>query len=224
MVTRLVGRTDELSALLAHCASATPGTLLLTGEAGVGKTRLLDELAGRLAASGATVLRGGAVPGGGPFRPLVQALVRAASPALADAPGLRPYAPALARLLPAWPQGPEQAGHLVDPVVVLGEAVRALLGVLAGDGRCVLALDDLHWADRDTLALVEYLAAGPPVPLVLAARWTSSPGRRTARRSAGSTTRRSPRWPRTGRARRSPTTSWRSCPTRAAVFRSWSPS
>lgn len=170
MVTRLVGRTDELSALLAHCASATPGTLLLTGEAGVGKTRLLDELAGRLAASGATVLRGGAVPGGGPFRPLVQALVRAASPALADAPGLRPYAPALARLLPAWPQGPEQAGHLVDPVVVLGEAVRALLGVLAGDGRCVLALDDLHWADRDTLALVEYLAAGPPVPLVLAAR------------------------------------------------------
>ncbi len=171
MTARLVGRADELSALLAHCASDPPGAVLLTGEAGVGKTRLLDELATRLQGAGATALRGSAVDGGGPFRPLARALVRAAPPELADTPGLRPYAAVLARLLPGWPLPPPAAGHLVDPVVVLGEAVRALLQVLAGERRAVLLLDDLHWADRDTLDLLEYLCADPPpVPLVLAAR------------------------------------------------------
>ena len=47
----------------------------------------------------------------------------------------------------------------VDPIVVLGEGVLRLLGLLAVDRGCVLLLEDLHWADADTLALVEYLAA-----------------------------------------------------------------
>lgn len=170
MAARLVGRADELSALLAHCASEPPGAVLVTGEAGVGKTRLLDELAGRLRSGGALVLRGNAVHGGGPFRPLARALVRVSPPELADAPGMRPYAAVLARLLPGWPLPTPEAAHLVDPVVVLGEAVRALLHVLAGDRRAALVLDDLHWADRDTLDLLEYLSADPPVSLVLAAR------------------------------------------------------
>ena len=171
MVARLVGRADELSALLTHCASVPPGAVLLTGEAGVGKTRLLDELVERQRGAGTTVLRGSAVAGGGPFRPLATALVRAAGPELADTPRLRPFAPVLARLLPAWPHPATDTGHLVDPVVVLGEAVRELLGVLAVERRHVLVLDDLHWADRDTLDLLEYLSADPPpVPFVLAAR------------------------------------------------------
>ena len=103
MTARLVGRADELSALLAHCASDPPGAVLVTGEAGVGKTRLLDELADRLRGAGAVVLRGSAVQGGGPFRPLARALVRAAQPELAGTPGLRAHAAVLARLLPGWP-------------------------------------------------------------------------------------------------------------------------
>ena len=67
---------------------------------------------------------------------------------------------ALARILPTWPPGPASGAHLVDPVVVLGEAVLALLRVLSADRRTVLVLDDAHWADRDTLALLEYLAGG----------------------------------------------------------------
>lgn len=121
MATRLVGRADELSALLAHCASEPPGAVLLTGEAGVGKTRLLDELAERLSGTGTAVLRGSAVPGGGPFRPLARALVRAAPPDLARAPGLRPYAAVLARLLPGWPLPPPAAAF--DAEVLLREAL-----------------------------------------------------------------------------------------------------
>jgi predicted ATPase len=164
VATRLVGRADELSSLLAHCASEPPGAVLVTGEAGVGKTRLLDELADRLRGAAAVVLRGSAVEGGGPYRPLVRAVIGAAPPSLAGSPLLGPHAAVLARLLPGWPPlPPAPAPDLADPVVVLGEAVRSLLQIIDGERRSVLVLDDLD--------LLAYLCAGAlPVPLVLAAR------------------------------------------------------
>jgi hypothetical protein len=173
--------------MLARCASESPGAVLVTGEAVVGKTRLLDELAGRLRSGGALVLRGNAVHGGGPFRPLARALVRVSPPELAEAPELRPYAAVLARLLPGWPLRPLEAGHLVDPVVVLGEAVRALLHVLGDGRRSALLLDDLHWADRDTLDLLEYLSADPPMPRSTASKpsFTTWKASRTRTRVSG---------------------------------------
>ena len=157
----LVGRDAELGALVAAALSGPGGVTLVSGEAGSGKTRLLDEVAGRAERAGARVLRGHAVPGGGAFRPLAQALTPAAGTHLADDPRVAPFRPVLARLLPAWTAGPSDAGAgpaLVDPVLVLGEALGELLGVIAGEGRAVVVLDDLHWADRDTLAVLEYLA------------------------------------------------------------------
>ncbi|MFC5140982.1 ATP-binding protein [Actinomycetospora rhizophila] len=154
----LVGRDDELGALVAAALSGGGGVTLLAGEAGSGKTRLLDEVADRAARAGARVLRGHAVPGGGAFRPLAEALAPAADPALARDERVAAFRPVLARILPAWTAGGVDAVHLVDPVLVLGEAVGELLGVIAGDGRAVVVLDDLHWADRDTLAVLEYLA------------------------------------------------------------------
>ncbi|MDD7932994.1 ATP-binding protein [Actinomycetospora straminea] len=157
----LIGRDDEVAALVAAALSGPGGVTLVAGEAGSGKTRLLDEVAVRATAAGARVLRGHAVPGGGPYRPLAEALAAVASPALADQPRLAPFRAVLARVLPAWTAGPAitaTAPYLVDPVLVLGEAVVELLGVIAGEGRAVVVLDDLHWADRDTLAVLEYLA------------------------------------------------------------------
>jgi len=110
----------------------------VAGPAGVGKSRLLDELAGRVAATGAVVLRGSAVVGGGPYRPLAEAQLRAAPPALAGHERLAPFRAVLARLLPAWPAAPAAREYDVDPVVVLGEAVLELLRVVAG-GRAVIA-------------------------------------------------------------------------------------
>ena len=158
----LVGRDDEVAVLVAAVLSGPGGVTLVTGEAGSGKTRLLEEVARRAAVAGTRVLRGHAVPGGGPFRPLAQALAGAADATLAEDPRLAPYRGVLARILPAWTVGPADAAsapHLVDPVLVLGEAVAELLGVLAAQRRVVVVLDDLHWADRDSLAVLEYVSA-----------------------------------------------------------------
>ncbi|MEU7818703.1 AAA family ATPase [Pseudonocardia sp. NPDC049154] len=156
----LVGRSEELAALLDACHGGPGRMVLVTGCAGSGKTTLLEELTRRANGAGAVVASGHAVPGGGPFRPVAEALVRVAPPALADEGPLSPFRAVLARILPTWPAGPAPGTHLVDPVVVLGEAVLALLRVLSTDARTVLVLDDAQWADRDTLALLEYLAGG----------------------------------------------------------------
>ncbi|HXV92901.1 MAG TPA: AAA family ATPase, partial [Pseudonocardia sp.] len=169
----LVGRREELAALLRACHSGPGAIVVVTGCAGSGKTTLLEELSRRVADTGALVAAGHAVAGGGPFRPLAEALVRVAPPALADRERLSPFRSVLARVLPTWPQGPPAGAHLVDPVVVLGEAVLELLRVVSADGRTVLVLDDLHWADRDTLALLEYLAGSlheVPATVVVATR------------------------------------------------------
>ncbi|GAA2898720.1 hypothetical protein GCM10010472_66380 [Pseudonocardia halophobica] len=156
----LVGRSEELAALLDACHGGPGRLVLVTGCAGSGKTTLLEELTRRVTDAGAVVGSGHAVPGGGPFRPVAEALVRVAPPALADEGALSPFRAVLARILPTWPPALAAGTHLVDPVVVLGEAVLALLRVLSTDRRTVFVLDDAQWADRDTLALLEYLAGG----------------------------------------------------------------
>jgi len=164
-----LGRDGELAALRGLAERAATGhgeTLLLLGEAGIGKTRLLDETAALATACGVTVLRGRAVPGGGTYRPFAEAVRSLDSPP--EGPGLRPYLPALGRLRPDW--APAQASEtLVDPALVLGEGLLRLLRPAGA----VLLLDDLHWADPDSLELLGYLAgvvADEPVGIVAAAR------------------------------------------------------
>jgi DNA-binding CsgD family transcriptional regulator len=184
----LVGRQAELATALQllHAAGRGEGsTLLVTGEAGIGKSRLLAELARRAPEASMTVLRGRAMEGASTFRPMTEALARllrgASVPHLLDSSRLRPYRAALQRLVPGWEPGPATAldGDL-DPSVVLGEGVLALLAEARGGRGHVLVLEDLHWADRDTLDLVSYLVdavSGEPVLLALTARDdAASPG------------------------------------------------
>ncbi len=164
----LVGRRAELTAVLAlvdAAARGQGGALLVTGEAGVGKSRLVDEIRARAAETGMTVLVGRSVEGGGAYRPVTEALARLVRrDPLLEAAALRPYRAALRRLLPGGPAD-DPLPRSPDPTVILGEGVLALLG---GRG-CLLVLEDLHWADPDTLDLVRYLAhAAADVPLLLA--------------------------------------------------------
>jgi len=158
----LVGRereTRQLRDAVAAAEAGRGGTVLLAGEAGIGKSRLVRETAGDARARGLAVLTGRAVAGGVPmpFRPFAEALVSAGRagglPASAE---LGPFRPALGRLVPEWRPPPGTAAD--ESLVVLGEAVLRLLRVLGPDAGCLLVLEDLHWADRETLALLEYLA------------------------------------------------------------------
>ena len=156
----LVGRDQEVSHLRQALAAAAAGrgrTVLLAGEAGIGKSRLARELSGLARARHFAVLTGRAVAGvvPAPFRPFAEALAPAVRPGvLPAAAGLDPFRPALGRLFPEWRA--DAAGD--ESLVFLGEAVLQLLRALGPDHGSLLVLEDLHWADHETLALVEYLA------------------------------------------------------------------
>jgi len=170
-----IGRPAELAAVrqLVDAAAAGSGSaLLVTGEAGIGKTRLLEEAARRAAAAGVLVLSGRAVQGGGTFRAVAEAVLGTLDrPDLAWSPALRPYRAALGRLLPSW-AGTGSRPLDIDPTVLLGEGLLRLLTAVGTPG-CLLRLEDLHWADDDTIALVEHLAGvvgAAPVLLAMSAR------------------------------------------------------
>ena len=149
---------DLVERHLEELAARRGAVLLLDGDAGAGKSRLLQVVAERARSDGIVVLTGSAVEGGGAYRPVSQALLGYLRDAeVPDAPELRPFRAALARIVPGW-DGSGGAPPGVDPVVVLGEGVVRLLRRLGDGAGCLLVLDDLHWADVDTVALVEFLA------------------------------------------------------------------
>jgi DNA-binding CsgD family transcriptional regulator/tetratricopeptide (TPR) repeat protein len=182
---RFVGRSNELARLrelLARAADGTPLVLLLGGEAGVGKTRLVEQLAAAAQERGVRVLRGDCVPLGEeglPFAPVIEALRGLADDL--DADELQAVAgPArqeLTRLLPDLPWGGEAAaGPPVASRAGQGRLFELLLGVvqrLAARAPLLWVLEDLHWADRSTRDLVAYLATylrAQPVLLLLTFR------------------------------------------------------
>ena len=141
------------------------------------------------------VLAGRAVPTSVsiPYRPLTEALLLALRKrTIPDDPSLTPWLPALRAMIPTIAD-PRGDGHGDYAAPVRGEAVLQLLRRLAGDAGLLLVLEDLHWADPDTLAVVEYLSdnlSAEPVLCVATCRTdTASAGaelvtRLTGRRAA----------------------------------------
>src|SRR5918994_1690651 len=178
--SRLVGREAEravLSGWLDEAAGGAGRVGVVLGEAGIGKSRLLDALAAEASDRAMEVLRGRAVHATAPvaYRPLseaLRALVRAGrAPSRRD---LAPFDQFLGALMPEW-SGPD-AGPLEHSVLTIAEAVLRFLHAAAkGEAKrpgCLLVLEDLHWADDETLAVVEYFAdnvAGER--LLIAASW-----------------------------------------------------
>lgn len=172
----LVGRERELATITDVIAAARSGAgaaVFLTGPAGIGKSALARAALKAADAQGVRTLVGRAVahPSPVPFRPLAEAVLSTARHAgLPDYEELAPFRPALARLVPEWRR---PGMHVADDSpVVLGEGIVRLLRLLCPNG-CLLALDDLHWADLDTLAVVEYLCdnlGGEPISLLGTAR------------------------------------------------------
>ena len=141
---------------------ADPAVVLVGGEAGVGKTRLIAELTARCATDGTRVLAGGCVPVGDgalPYAPIVEALRALVADvgvgAVRELVG--PSWPELARLLPAL-GAPERAGPPGQAAQArLFELLLGLLGRLGEQAPLVLVVEDLHWADRSTRDLLAFL-------------------------------------------------------------------
>ena len=171
-----VGRGDELAALEAAWAEAVeasrPVLVVLEGPAGVGKTRLVRQLAARRAATGAPVAWGRAHAGDRrAFSPVTDLLDDAidGDPGIvgragAKAVGLVPLLPALDALLPEHPTPVDDAvarSHLFT-------AARAVLAAFA-ERPALAVLDDVHWATADGVALLEACLDGLDRPLVVVA-------------------------------------------------------
>lgn len=167
---RLVGRERELAqaeSLWAHATAGDGRILFISGEPGIGKTRLAHELARLAEAAGATVLMDACHPEGGPpYAPLAGMMRKALDdssgpdiPAfiLADLLALAPH------LRPRYPHiGPNPS---LDPAFEQQRMFDSFVGwceMLAAHMPLLLVVEDIHWADVSTLALLRHLARRVP--------------------------------------------------------------
>jgi DNA-binding CsgD family transcriptional regulator len=161
----LFGRSGERARLDAAVRDDAAQLVLIDGEPGVGKTRLMEYLVERAQAAGRVVLAGGATEFERlvPFGMYVDAFTRLSDeqPTAAAGPGDLAEA-ALQTLLSAGDSG----GRLDRFHTYRG--IRALLAHLAAGPGAVLALDDVHWADAPSLELTEFLLRRPPAGLLIA--------------------------------------------------------
>lgn len=156
-----VGRDAEIAVLAQSYFEARAGAarvVLVTGEAGIGKSRLVREFADRMAVR---LLVGSSIPVAGseiafaPLGDLLRAVSRdeqlaAAVRETAATAALQPLAPGL------WGARPNEALRS-DPGAVF-EATLALLGILSADEPLVVLVEDIHWADPATWELLAFLS------------------------------------------------------------------
>jgi DNA-binding SARP family transcriptional activator len=199
-VTSMVGRSSEHLALVEIYQAVQQGqaqVAIISGEAGIGKTRLTHEFLGWAQANGADILQARAFETGGrlPYQPLVESLrprlerENAPDDLLSDT-----WLAELTRLFPElrdrYPDLPDATGDETTARVRLYEAVTRLGQALAERAPVVLFLDDLHWADTATLDVLYYAArrwqeSHTALLLLLALRsesladWVSALGRDT---------------------------------------------
>ncbi len=165
--SRFVGRAGELAELelaLRDAAEQRPVVVLLAGDSGVGKTRLIREFERRVSdEDDVLVLRGEAVEeadGELPYSPLIGALrplVRSRDEALsALSRGTRAQ---LAAIVPGLDEEPPATDRGdASAQLRLFEGLLELIDVLSEDRLLVLVLEDMHWADRSTRTFVDFLA------------------------------------------------------------------
>lgn len=166
----LIGRAADLG-LLARVLGIEPAdprnaVVLLGGDAGVGKTRLLTELTGRAASAGWQVLVGHCLnfaDSALPYLPFSELFGTLATRSPDRAQAVVSANPAIARLLPGrrlLSDGPGDPGQRIDRAELF-DSVRGALSVLADEGPLLLVVEDLHWADPSTREMLGFLFARP---------------------------------------------------------------
>ena len=185
----MVGRdgvVDRLQAALTASRAGVARHVVVGGEAGVGKTRMLSRTAELAETDGARVLVGGCVaigPAGLPFAPyseIVRALIsRDGAPSVATFAGHA--APDLARLVPELDLDGAPVAHESWARSRLYEALLSVFRHLAKRSPVVVMVEDVHWADVETLAATSFLMhAVRDEPISIVATFRSDSDARTA--------------------------------------------
>jgi predicted ATPase len=151
---RLINRARELDELRRHIKSVRSGSsavVLLGGEAGIGKSRLIAEVTAEF---GGMVVTGGCLPVGEqslPYLPIIEML------RWVDPTRVEHWPPALHTLIPGIGSGepPKRAVSRSQ----LFQGIADLLEQLAGQSPLLVIIEDLHWADRSTRDLISFLIA-----------------------------------------------------------------
>ncbi len=169
----LIGREGELGRLL-EAVLSPPSLVMVEGEAGIGKSRLVTEALAASALQETRVLLGNCHPLREPFLlgPVVEALraidfeppTRALNPV---AGALRPLLPELADMLPPEPPPIE------DPRAQRHRIFRALTEVIGSVSPTVCVFEDVHWADEGTLEFLTFLLTQPPEGLSVVVTYRS---------------------------------------------------
>ena len=161
---RLIGREKEMAQAMRSWDQAARGknrVLLISGEPGVGKTRLVSELMAQVSVRGAFVLPGYCfMEGSLPYAPFAQVIEAAADGFVLDklsvlpdllflAPGLRRRYAQASSPQPLEPQGSQQR---------IFESLVELLTALSDQAPVMIVLEDAHWADSGTLSLMRHVA------------------------------------------------------------------
>lgn len=167
----LIGRGRELERLV-EATVTPPSVVVVEGEAGIGKTRLVGELLGSAALAGRRLLVGHCHRLREPFPlgPVIEALRGAGSD-----PPCAPLSPVVGALRPLLPELsdclPEEPEVLADPRAQRHRVFRALRELLVALGPAVCVLEDLHWDDGGTLEFLSFLLSDPPSQLALVLTW-----------------------------------------------------
>lgn len=180
---RFVGRETEMGALQrvweqAQSAAGEGKLVLVSGEAGVGKTRLLEEFAVQAEMEGARVARGQCVESGGsayrPWREVLRVLIRYVEGADGAGLEMERVGSVLATLLPELWEWEYMAGlappAALDPQAAqqrLNDVIAQMLRAATGLRPTVVVIEDAQWADEATLELLSFLARVPGQPGLL---------------------------------------------------------
>jgi len=164
----LVGRSDELAMLSAAWQRACSGrgqVVIVEGEPGEGKTRLIEELVAHARLDEASVATARAVPAD--QRTEWSALAGLLAGGLGDAPGLAGAPPGALAGLAMLDSDLQTRFRATAPGIPIGEALGAAVGAIAAEQPLLIALDDVQWSDRATLATLPALARDTAARAVL---------------------------------------------------------
>ncbi|TVP54162.1 MAG: hypothetical protein EA351_13730 [Gemmatimonadales bacterium] len=166
------GRDDEFNALLRRWRQARegePGIGLVTGEPGIGKTRLSEEIAAVVKAEGGRVIQ---LKADDSERPIEWGLLSEAIQRLLNLSGaagishasdgvLRTLVPSLSLTDPSGPGAPDRTGPYLPrsrPSAALSDALIDLMSAVSEDAPLLLVVDDLQWADTESRSVLARVA------------------------------------------------------------------